>query len=207
MVHHCLRFLSARPAERLEALYDCLAPFYFLLHPFVKAIASRAVLLLQDGHGLCALDVCTGTGVVAEALAGRGYRVVGIDISDQMLSQRRAFRRERAITHARMDARQLAFADRSFDLCSISMGLHEFDPGDRRRILREMSRVSRRHVLVADYSGPQPWFVGLAEWIEGSHYHDLVWNDMGEQIERAGLRIIEQARHASIALYLCLVPD
>jgi len=206
MFHRCLKFLAARSAERLQALYDCFAPIYFLVHPFVKTIAARAVALLDDGHGLHALDICTGTGIVAEALSGRGYRVTGIDLSAQMLSQPRALRRAKAVTNVQMDARQLAFADRSFDLCSISMGLHEFQIGDRQQILAEMSRVSRQYVLIADYSGPQPWFIRLAEWAEGSHYQDLTTDALEHQLERAGLPIIRQERRLSIALCLCRVP-
>lgn len=205
MLRLCSILSANNPRERIEALYECLAPFYAILHPFVKTVAARATNLLDDGSGLSALDVCTGTGVVAQALAQRGYDVTGIDIAFSMLTQRRHARTAQGIKSVRMDARQLAFPDRTFDVCAISMGLHEFSFSDRFRILNEMMRVSRRYVLVADYSGKQPWMVRLAEWLEASHFRDFIDGGLDEQLSRAGLNIIRQDRWFSLGLFLCEV--
>ena len=131
MLRFCSVISGSNPRERIEALYECLAPLYSLLHPFVRTVAVRAANLLNDGTGQNALDVCTGTGVVADALVKRGYDVTGIDLASAMLMQRRQMRKTMGIKNARMDARRLAFPDRSFDVCAISMGLHEFSPADR----------------------------------------------------------------------------
>ncbi len=155
MLKLCSWLLATQPEGRIEALYDCFAPLYFILHPFVRAVATRAVALLEHGRYRQALDLCTGTGIVAEELARRDYVVTGIDISFSMLSQRKKNRMNRGITNIKMDARRLGFADASFDVCSISMGLHEFSASEQRQILSEMIRVSRRYILVADYSGKQ----------------------------------------------------
>jgi ubiquinone/menaquinone biosynthesis C-methylase UbiE len=198
-------FLTADPEQRLAALYNRLAPCYFLLHPVLRRIARHAAALLADAQGRTALDVCTGTGVLAEALLARGYRVTGADLSAQMLAQRRAGRQARGLALTQMDARRLAFADRSFDLCSISMGLHEFAPPDRAQVLAELARLSRRHILVADYSGPQSWPIRLIEWAEGSNYHDLQTDPLADQLQRAGLRVVKSDWRVSVALCLCEV--
>ena len=40
-----------------------------------------------DPEGVCSvLDLCCGTGLLADALTARGYRVVGVDASDEMLA-------------------------------------------------------------------------------------------------------------------------
>ena len=189
----------------MEALYDCFAPLYFVLHPFVKTVAVQATALLEDGRGLRALDVCTGTGVAAIALAERGYAVTGIDLSMSMLVQRKKARRRRDIENARMDARRLAFRDNSFDICAVSLGLHEFPSQERCQILREMARVSKKHVLVADYSGKQPWIIRLAEWMEASHFKDFDDVGLGDQLTQMGLHILKHNRWSSLSMYLCEV--
>lgn len=206
MLKLCSRLLAAQPTGYIEALYDCLAPFYFVLHPFVRAVAVRAAALLEDGDNRRALDLCTGTGVLAEELRKRQYAVTGIDISMPMLSQRRKGRQASGVVNLRMDARRLGFADKSFDLCAISMGLHEFSAADRRQILGEMARVSRRHILVADYSGPQSWTIHLAEWLEASHFRDFIHRPLAELLAEAGLRVLKQGRWLSIGLCLCETP-
>jgi ubiquinone/menaquinone biosynthesis C-methylase UbiE len=207
MLRFCSESLAKSPLQRIHAIYDCLAPLYFVLHPFVRSVARSAVALLPDGTSRQALDLCTGTGVLAEALAGRGCAVTGIDLSAPMLSQRRKARAARGIASIRMDARHLGFADASFDVCAISMGLHEFPTEERAQILSEMMRVSRRYVLVADYSGKQPWFIRLAERLEASHFRDFVDQSLADQLTQAGLRVVKQGRWHSVGMCLCEVPS
>jgi ubiquinone/menaquinone biosynthesis C-methylase UbiE len=93
------------------------------------------------------LDVGTGTGRAALAIARRGGRVVGIDASAQML----AVARERAAAEgvtARFepgDAHSLAFADRTFD-AAVSLRVLMHTP-DWRRCLGELCRVARSRVI------------------------------------------------------------
>jgi SAM-dependent methyltransferase len=202
MLKSCWAWLAGPPQGQLKALYDCLAPLYFVAHPFVRGVAASAVGLIPDARSLLALDVCTGTGIVAEELVRRGHSVTGIDLSAPMIGRRRPL----GVTGLQMDARVLGFRDRSFDLCSISMALHEFADDDRRTILGEMIRVSREYVLVADYSGPQSWPLRLAEGLERSHYRDFTDGTLPDQLRQAGLRIERQGRWFSIGLYLCRTP-
>lgn len=206
MLNACRSWFTGPPQNRLTALYDCLAPFYFLAHPFVRHVAVSAIRLLPDDAPLQVLDVCTGTGVVAEALARHGHSVTGIDLSAPMLRRRRSLRRQLGIPGIQMDARALAFQDRSFDLCSISMALHEFAADDRRLILAGMMRVSRKYVLIADYSSPQSWPVRFAEGLERSHYHDFTDGSLTDQLRQSGLQIENQSRWFSIGLHLCHTP-
>jgi SAM-dependent methyltransferase len=206
MLKSCRAWLTGSPEGRLKALYDCVAPLYFMAHPFVRAVAASAVRLLPDDVPLRALDVCTGTGVVAEELVHRGHSATGVDLSAPMLGRRRSLRRRLGVPGLQMDARALAFRDGSFDLLSMSMALHEFAAADRRTILGEMMRVSRKYVLIADYAGPQSWPVRLAEGLERSHYRDFTDGSLPDQLRQAGLLIEKQGRWFSIGLYLCRLP-
>jgi demethylmenaquinone methyltransferase/2-methoxy-6-polyprenyl-1,4-benzoquinol methylase len=104
----------------------------------VDVIAPRA--------GMRILDVATGTGMIAFALASRGAEVVGLDQSEAMLERARA-RLERSpalaprITFLVGEAEALPFADGEFDALSFSYLLRYVD--DRAATMRELSRVVR----------------------------------------------------------------
>ncbi len=113
MLNFCRSWLTGPPENRLKGLYDCLAPLYFVVHPFVRRVAARAVRLVPDNVPLQVLDVCTGTGIVAEEMSRRGHAVTGIDVSISMLRRRSQLRRQLGIPVVQMDARVLSFQDRS----------------------------------------------------------------------------------------------
>ena len=96
------------------------------------------------------LDVGTGTGRAALALARHGAQVTGVDASVQMLgvARARAAAEGLAVEWLRGDAHALAFADRSFD-AAISLRVLMHTP-DWRRCLGELCRVARERV-VFDY--------------------------------------------------------
>jgi len=101
-------------------------------------------------EGRAVLDVGTGTGRAALALARRGARVTGVDASAQMLgvARERAAAEGLRVEWLEGDAHALSFADRSFD-AAISLRVLMHTP-DWRRCLGELCRVSRERV-VFDY--------------------------------------------------------
>jgi SAM-dependent methyltransferase len=105
---------------------------------------------LGDVRGRRILDVGTGTGRAALALAERGAIVTGVDASLEMLARARARAADRglAITFDTGDAHALAFPDRTFD-AAVSLRVIMHAP-DWRRCLAELCRVSR-DVIVFDY--------------------------------------------------------
>ena len=95
-----------------------------------------------------ALDVGTGTGRAALALAQAGAQVVGVDASNEMLDVARARATQLAVA-ARFehgDAHALTFADGAFDL-AVSFRVLMHTP-DWRRCVSELCRVSRWRVVV-----------------------------------------------------------
>ena len=108
------------------------------------------------GLGGPVLDVGTGTGITARALAGRGYDVVTVDSSaeDQEVA---AFLTEdpalaRRITYHAGDAAQLPFADGHFGGAIAIDVLHHLEDGAA--VLREVVRVVKPGglVVLADFS-------------------------------------------------------
>ena len=105
---------------------------------------------LDPAEGRTVLDVGTGTGRAAIALARRGARVTGIDASAEMLAvaNRRAHDAGVSVTFLPGDAHGLAFEDRSFDAV-ICLRVLMHTP-DWRKSLAELCRVARDRV-VFDY--------------------------------------------------------
>ena len=106
----------------------------------------RATLVDQVNPlpGQRVLDVATGTGMVAFALARRGCEVVGLDQSPDMLSVARRHLDERSdpkprITFVQGQAEALPFDDGEFDALTFTYLLRYVD--DRAATMRELARV------------------------------------------------------------------
>lgn len=101
----------------------------------------RLVSLAQPAAGRRALDVATGTGDIAFALASSGGRVVGLDITHRMVELARTKARERpgSCVFVVGDMLALPFPDRSFDLVTTGYGLRNVP--DLGAALDEISRV------------------------------------------------------------------
>ncbi len=105
---------------------------------------------LGELPGQAILDVGTGTGRAALALARRGASVTGVDASAEMLrvAQDRAVASGVTARFEVGDAHALSFADRAFD-SAVSLRVLMHTP-DWRRCVGELCRVSR-HRIVFDY--------------------------------------------------------
>jgi demethylmenaquinone methyltransferase/2-methoxy-6-polyprenyl-1,4-benzoquinol methylase len=107
-----------------------------------RALVNR----IEPRPGLRVLDVATGTGLVALALAEHGCQVVGVDQSEQMLAAAGAKLRDRPalaerVTLVQGEAERLPFADGEFDALTFTYLLRYVD--DRAATMRELARVVR----------------------------------------------------------------
>jgi SAM-dependent methyltransferase len=117
---------------------------------WLAAVARRA------SFPLTVLDVATGGAdvpamIARRTAAGAAVRIVGIDLHPQVAAE--AGRRMRALQQvaiARADALRLPLADRSVDVALCSYALHHFNWQDAHALLRELRRVSRLGLVVAD---------------------------------------------------------
>lgn len=85
------------------------------------------------------LDIGTGPGIVAGAVARRGAQVVGIDFSEKMLFVARRLHPQ--ITFQKASAESLPFEDKYFDVVLGNFVLHH--SGNPKQVLSEAYRVLR----------------------------------------------------------------
>ena len=95
-----------------------------------RSLVSR----VDAPRGASVLDVATGTGLVARALAARGYRVVGLDASERMLRSG-----EVAGPRVAALAEGLPFADGGFAALTFTYLLRYVD--DPAATMQELARV------------------------------------------------------------------
>jgi demethylmenaquinone methyltransferase/2-methoxy-6-polyprenyl-1,4-benzoquinol methylase len=139
-------------------MFDRIAGVYDLMNTVMTAglhhrWRARAVDLARVGPGDRALDVATGTGDLAIALAARGADVVGSDFSEGMLARARA--KAPGIRWEQADALALPYRNDEFAAATVGFGARNF--GDLERGLREMVRVVRPggRVVILEITTPR----------------------------------------------------
>lgn len=121
---------------------------------------ERLIELIAPQPGQRALDLATGGGHTALALARAGAWTVAGDLTLPMLGAARAHLREQGagdVGFVRLDAEQLPFASASFDVLTCRIAPHHFP--DVAQFVRECARVVRPGGLVGmvdQLSPPDP---------------------------------------------------
>jgi ubiquinone/menaquinone biosynthesis C-methylase UbiE len=140
--------------------FGAFAQSYATSRPHAKGGSlARLVELLDPQPTWIALDIATGAGHVALALAPRVAHVVASDLTPQMLGVARGLAAERGvhnITFADVRAEALPFADGTFDVVTCRIAPHHFD--DVRKFVAEAARVLRPGGLfgLVDNVSPDP---------------------------------------------------
>ncbi|HEV2237467.1 MAG TPA: methyltransferase domain-containing protein [Ktedonobacterales bacterium] len=163
---------------------------------------ARLVELVAPRATDVALDVSTGGGHTALALAPHVARVTASDLTPTMLAAARAFLTAQGVTNADYvvaDAERLPFLTATFDLVTVRIAPHHYS--DVRAAAAEMARVLRpggRFVLVDTVAPEDPAldaFMNAIEWRRDpthvSNYTETEWRAM---VAEAGL-VVTHAEH------------
>jgi ubiquinone/menaquinone biosynthesis C-methylase UbiE len=144
-----------------------------------------------------ALDIATGTGNAAFAIADAGANVVGIDIATKMLERASERAVEEGRTNVRFqegDAESIPFPDNTFTLVVVRHAPHHFRDADK--FLSEVARVlkpSGRFVMVDQISPTEESFDWNDYWQrtrDNSHFRQRTIEEWQEMAKRAGLNWI-----------------
>ena len=155
---------SLRDVRRVNQLFGGLGA--------VRSNLPRLLAATPTGWPVTILDLATGSADIPINVVrwarqeGHEVEITATDFSADILTI--AARRVVAYPNIRLlrcDARELPFADASFDLVLCSLALHHFAPPDAVKVLAEMERVSRVGFLVNDLARSRPGYLGA--WLVG----------------------------------------
>lgn len=142
-------------SKKVYDIFQRISPFYDEANDRIslglqKKWKEELVKLILENPkaNLSLLDICCGTGDISIGLAKNSHaEIVGLDFSENMLKI--AENKKGALTNlsfVRGDAKNLAFADESFDGVCISFGLRNTD--DYKKVISEMLRVLKNNSYI-----------------------------------------------------------
>jgi demethylmenaquinone methyltransferase / 2-methoxy-6-polyprenyl-1,4-benzoquinol methylase len=146
-------------------MFDRIAPRYDLLNRVLsagidKSWRRKAIQLLASQRPKSILDIATGTADLAlEAATLKPSKIIGVDISEQMLAEGRKKISQRNLSHLiRLesgDSEELSFNDATFDAVTVAFGVRNFE--NLERGLREILRVLKPGgmAVILEFSQPQ----------------------------------------------------
>lgn len=148
-----------------------------------------------------AVDVATGAGFTAFALAPYTGHMFATDIVQGMLTQAENLAKQRKLNNiefAFVEAEQMPFRDGSLDMVSCRQAAHHFY--DLPKALIEVSRVLRTggDFLLSDSCAPEP--TQVADWMndiqlrrDATHVKDRTVTEWHSMLGDSGLKVVECA--------------
>jgi len=160
----------------------------------------RVVELAQPRPSDRALDIATGAGHTALALAPLVAEVVAFDLTRQMLEEtarNAAARGLKNVVTRQGAAERLPFPDSGFDIVAVRQAPHHY--ADVRLAVREMARVVKRagRVVIVDSRAPEDdeldrAFNHIEKLRDSSHVRNWRPSEWRAMVEGAGLRILAE---------------
>jgi ubiquinone/menaquinone biosynthesis C-methylase UbiE len=166
-----------------------------------REMAVMLKVLLRAGVRAPAriLDIPCGTGRLSRCLALRGFKMTGLDISTRMIGRGRIgsepFADRHNIVFSAGDGELLPFRNGEFEaILSLRLFGHT-PPETRQRILRELSRVGRRYLVLAFYtkSSLKHYTRKMRRSRSGQEWNPVTVKEMRYELESSGLKLIRIA--------------
>lgn len=178
-----------------DQLFSRWAPVYDGFELILHGVRNK-VLREIDSSNKTVLDVATGTGSLALALSDTAKKVVGIDLSEQMLKVARKKKGSDKLAFLQMDASEMDFPDQEFDIVTISLGLHDMPLEIRTAVLKEAKRVLKKDgkLYILEYDLPPSKFVGFCSShfiniYESKYYIEFIQADFAAYLKSLGFKI------------------
>ncbi len=151
------------------------------------------------------MDIACGTGSLSMAIARKAKKVIGIDLSEDMILTARRGASKKGINNIQFEVRDASdmsvYKDRQFDVAVTSMAVHQYNQDLAIKILAGMKRIAPE-VIIADYNHHMPRGYGrtVAWTIEriagGDHYRNfrnyMQRGGVHWFVKEAGLRICSE---------------
>ena len=179
------------------SFFETIAPYFdFLTRLFMMGTydSVRQRMLNEDASQLTVLDLCCGTGYICNTINAR--KIVGIDMSDRMLSLNARKKRENKIL-IKGNAYNMPFADNEFDRIYCSSASHEFKRFGK--ILSKCYRMLKpggKFVLFDIYQPRNPFLsLIMNTFVRYAVEQNLMWvyskEEWRRMLENTGFRVEE----------------
>ena len=185
--------------KAMSRFYDLLDVIYFRKYDTSpRKVVNGAI---KDNDKI--LDLCTGTGTNAVNIAKKNtsVKIVGVDLSKEMLSVAKLkIEKEKLLNIElfRMDATNMSFEDSCFDKVLLSLVLHEMDEDVSASIINEASRVMKPdgEIIITEWERSrkllQKIIFSPIEALEPKPYKTFVVKNLYSYFEAFGLTVIEE---------------
>lgn len=186
----------------LSKFYDLLDVIYF---HHDETNPRKALLDFVSDRETKVLDLCIGTGANSIEVAENRINadVIGIDLSEAMLTLAQEKIERKGITHIKtfvMDATNLNFEDNSFDVVIMSLILHEVSNITRDRIMAEAERVLKNtgKLLVIEWDQPhklsQKLLFSLIKSFEPKGFREFLKLSIREYVKKFSLQVVQERK-------------
>lgn len=185
--------------KAMSGFYDLLDIVYFRKY---ESSPRKVVFEAIDAKDRV-LDLCTGTATNAVAIAKQNpsVRVVGVDLSKDMLivaKHKMQDAKVRNVCLKQMDATAMTFSDETFDKVLLSLVLHETEETLVAKIVSEAVRVLKAdgELIVTEWERPKKLFDKVLfapiELLEPKPYKAFVEKDLSSYFGEFGLYVAEE---------------
>lgn len=162
-------------------LFNFIAPIYGLFynsqkkHYAININKMRNTLDVSKYNNI--IDVGCGTGALCSVLNKEGLSVTGVDPAKKMLNigAKKTENKDIKFTQA-CTCTKLPFEDKSYDLSIASYVAHGIKYDERVLLYEEMSRITKKYVVIYDYNENRGFFTDIIEYLEGGDYFNFIKN-------------------------------
>ncbi|WP_026735545.1 class I SAM-dependent methyltransferase [Fischerella sp. PCC 9605] len=190
---------------RYQWLYDAISRLAAISVGGEERFRQLALQGLTINSDTKVLDLCCGSGQATQLLVKLSQNVTGLDASP--LSLQRAKQNVPQAEYVEAFAEEMPFTDNEFDLVHTSVALHEMQPEQLRKIIKEVYRVlkpSGVFTLVDFHNPSNPLFlpsVWLFLWLfETETAWQLLKTDLPGLLVETGFSIDKQSLYAGGSL-------
>lgn len=180
----------------IKKWFTRLAPIYNIVDIFIAGLRDKVADFTNARKDSKILDVATGTGKQAFAFAKRGYKVVGIDLSEDMLKVAKKKNKYENLKFEVADATNIPFEDSEFDVSCVSFALHDIPLTIREKVLEEMVRVTKPKgiIVIVDYALPKSRIGRFLIYLfvksyETKYYPEFIKSDIKALLRKLGIEI------------------
>jgi len=167
-----INYFSDDSHKRALFIFNLIAPVYGVIDKYLNNSFKNAIDILAKTINITnqnILDIGTGTGAWISLFLPHTANLTGIDFSKKMIAI--AERNYPAINFLQLNATDLKGIDENtFDIVTSSYVLHGMSKIERKGLLQEMKRVSRKYVVIHDFTGKTTRFIAFLEFLERSDY-------------------------------------